>query len=80
MLNGAVSFIVWTKSRLLLCCINVHASVQSGQSMDIIKKKGYGEQEAGSGLRLEQEDNAHQQETKYRRMNVFTIGAEFHGA
>ena len=25
---------VWTKSRLLQCCINVHVSVQSGQSMD----------------------------------------------
>ena len=34
----AVSFIVWTKSRLLLCCINVHASVLSGQSMDINNK------------------------------------------
>ena len=38
MRNGAVSFIVWTKSRLLLCCINVHASVLSGQSMDINNK------------------------------------------
>ena len=38
MLNGAVSFIVWTKSRFLLSCINVHASVLSGQSMDINNK------------------------------------------
>ena len=29
----------WTKSRLLQCCINVHVSVQSGQSMDNKKKR-----------------------------------------
>ena len=37
-INCAVSFIVWTKSRLLLCCINVHVLVQSGQDMDNKKK------------------------------------------
>ena len=38
-INCAVSFIVWTKSRLLRCCINVHVSVLSGQSMDNNNKK-----------------------------------------
>ena len=31
--------IVWTKSRLLQCCINVHVFVQSGQNIDNNKNK-----------------------------------------